>query len=145
MPTVLGPRFDPSYEGPPVHASPEDLGIWQRWRRGILDQAINLYFDVGLGEGGELPPILDPKMAKMWLKNTQKRADVVVETKTEVWIVELRHYATANCVGRVLMYDLLWRTDPVIDKPVKNFIITDSYDKEVEELSRVYGIEYDVV
>lgn len=145
MPTVLGKEFPPTHEQLPARMAPEDFDIWIRWRPKFAGKAIRFYFDVGLGKGAEVPEEVDPRLAPMWLKNTQKRADVIMETRDEVWIIELRHMANPNCVGRILMYERLWRDDPAIDKPHKLFIVTNSYDPDVEELCKDYAIEYHVV
>jgi len=143
---TLGPRFGPEFTGYPAHMSPEDFDIWQRFFPTIRANIIDLYFDVGLGqgkvaEGPEPQPFKD-----MWLRLNQKRADVIVTTLKEVWIIELRFQASLNAIGRLLGYGVLWQSDPPIrDKRMQLVLVTNARDPEVEDTATKQGISYLVI
>ncbi|KKN21889.1 hypothetical protein LCGC14_0920750 [marine sediment metagenome] len=142
MPTVLGKRFGPDFRGRPPHMAPIDEVIWRRWRPALPKGLMALYFDVGLGLPRELPGPTTPEALMMWIRINQKRLDVLIEWPTEIWIVELRHAASLNAVGRLLGYRMLWRDDPVIQKPVELLIVTDRFDADVEQLAIAQGLGY---
>ncbi len=145
MPTTLGIRYNVSWTGYPAHMSPEDTEIWKRYKDKIADEVLLLYFDVGLGGQTEVPPDTSPEMAMMWLRNTQKRTDVVAETLDGWIIIELRENATASAIGRLLLYQELWKQDPPDNRPVTLRLVTNREDVDVKALSRIQGIAYIVV
>lgn len=147
MPTLLGPAWPPTFTGFPTRMAPEDLQIWQRWFPTIAQETLQLYFDVGLGDGRPPPEETPPELARMWLRNTQKRADVLIVRQNEVWLVELRFAAQPSAVGRVLTYALLWERDPVIRKPLVPWIVTNgaAFDPDVRDTAEAHGIRYAAV
>lgn len=142
MPTTLGPRFLPTWRGYPQHMSQDDYPLWQKYKDQALKDAVAVYYDVGLGGQTEVPQGVTPEMALMWLRNTQKRADVVIE-KTDKWeIIELRSQATSAALGRLLVYRDLWRKDPPDSKPVTVLLVTDRFDKDMVETAKAVNVEY---
>ena len=145
MPTILKEKYSPDFMGRPPHMAAQDLNLWYRSRPILIKEAINLYFDVGLGGQIEIPPETSPEMAAMWLLNTQKRADVVIEQK-DLWvIVELRFDATANALGRLLTYISLWNLNLFDLKPVRGMLVTNKKDTDIEFAAATMGIEFLVV
>lgn len=145
MPTVLGRRFNPTSLFYPAHMSPEDYKLFKRWKVTALKLAINVFYDVGLGEGIGPGNETDPSMLKMWQKITQKRADVVVEYLNYVDIVELRFNATSNAIGRLLSYKMLWDDAPPIDKVTFVNLVTNRFDPDLERLAGMNNIHYIIV
>lgn len=145
MSTNLGRRFPPTVPYYPTHMSPEDYKLYKRWAVEGLKEAINVYYDVGLGEGTDPGSELDPSLKKMWTKVTQKRADAVVEYMDHVDIVELRFNATSNAIGRLLSYRMLWNDDPAIKKVSSFILVTNRFDPELLRLSGDHGLHYVIV
>lgn len=145
MPTILGQRFGADFSGRPPHMASIDAEIWRRWRPSLAAGIEALYFDVGLGLPRELPQVQRSEELLMWIRLNQKRADVLIEWVDAVWLVELRHAASLNAVGRILGYRMLWDQDPVIPKSMQLFIITDRFDADVEELAVAQGMVYRAV
>ena len=145
MPTLLGNKYNAAWLGVPIRMSPEDYEIWQRWRPLHKSEISELYFDVGLGGGSPVPDQYDEQMRWMWLRNTQKRADVVAVMGGGVEIIELRTMASENAVGRLLCYGMLWLDDPVIVASLRLRLVTDDYDADVERLCRLSRIIYEVI
>jgi hypothetical protein len=142
VPTELGPAYPADYTGLPTRMSGEDLLIWRRFQPRYQQQWLRLFFDVRLGEGRNNVTTDDDRMRDFWLRNTQKRADVIAETAESLWLIELRNAAQLNAVGRLLGYLQLWAQDPPIAKPVQAYLVTNSRDPDVEQLSRSQGIAY---
>jgi len=145
MSTRLGTAYPATYEGRPTRSSKKDAEIWERWLPTIRDKILTMWFDVGLGSGAQAPAYATEKEAEMWLYNTQKRADVLIETQDEVWIVELRDNAQASAVGRLLLYQELLQKDNPIEKRSRMYLVTDRRDDEVAILAETNGITYIVV
>ena len=143
--TSPGQKYPPNFKGKPPHMSPEDLIIWEKWREEAVKGAKWLYFDVGVGEGikyeGEFPDWL----VRSWIRVTQKRIDVLIQRSQSIDIVELRNGATANAVGRLLMYEMLYLDDPIFSMNVKLILVTNRYDKDLERLCNKFNIKYHVI
>lgn len=145
MSTALGRRFAPTTALYPPHMSPEDFKLFKRWGIDALKDAINVFYDVGLGEGIGVPPGTDEALSRMWTKITQKRADVVVEYLDHVDIVELRFNATSNAIGRLLSYRMLWQDDPPINKTAFFNLVTNRFDPDLERLAGEHNLHYLIV
>lgn len=144
MPTNLGPEYPPTYNGYPPRMSPEDYEIWQRWFPAHRQEIKRLWFDVGLGLPDQIPETEDANQLLGWIRNTQKRADVIAETEKEILLIELRFNAQLNAIGRLSGYVLLIKDDNPFTKPIRPMLITNKQDSEVERLGKALGIEYRV-
>ncbi len=146
MNTYFGPTFGPDYTGRPARMPSTEQLIWLRWRDDALRGASKLWFDVGLGPGLTVPEDADPNIRKMWIRNTQRRADVIIEYNTHVLIVEVRHFASPNVVGRLLTYRRLWiEDDPIPGKRVDLMVVTNFHDNDTDILCGDLGIRYLVI
>ena len=142
MPTTLGYRLEPDWNGYPPHISRDDLELWKRYRSSARKEAIAFYFDVGVGGQTEVPEGTEPELARMWLHHTQKRIDVLIQTILSWVICELRHNATAAAAGRLLQYKNLWGKEPIDEMSVTLRLITDRFDPDLQSLLNEINIEY---
>lgn len=145
MITQLGDRYDPAWNGTPPAMIAGDFRVWQRVKQTILKDAINVYYDVGVGYGQPAPPGTDENMKYMWLVNNQRRIDVLVEYADSWRLIELRENAKEQEVGRLEMYLMLLQKDPPNEKQVTLTLISGVLDKHVRDLAKSKGIEYIVV
>lgn len=104
-----------------------------------------MWFDVGLGTVDNIPPGISTELAFMWERNNQKRADAIIETDIQIWLVELRHSASLNAVGRLEGYQDLLEPDNPWTKPILPTLVTDREDKDVHATATKRGIHYVVV
>ena len=130
------------WSGFPPHMSAEDRAIWLRWWPTVREKVQDVYYDVGLGMPDELPFEPDPVQLAGWIYSNQKRADLVAYQTGEVWIVELRHNASANAIGRLQMYAQLWSEDPVLPGALKLVLVSDREDSALRFLAGRLGIEF---
>lgn len=142
MPTTLGIPYPQTWEGIPPHMSGEDLALWLKYKPTAIQKALRIYFDVGLGGQIEVPEGTSPEMALMWLRNTQKRIDVLIEEEKKWVIIELRARAQASAVGRLLQYFNLWKENPPDDRTVELRLITDTVDNDTKNLAEKLGITF---
>lgn len=122
--------------------STEDSILWTKYRTEAIKNAVHIYFDVGLGGQTTVPPGTSPEMARMWLRNTQKRIDVLIEEPTRWVIIELRPRAQASAIGRLLQYFDLWKEDPPNTKTVELRLVTDTTDQDTKKLAEKLGITF---
>lgn len=142
MPTILGTKYLPTWDGLPPHMSPEDYEIWKRYKPQIIKDAQAVYYDVGLGGQITVPPGTTPEMAAMWFRNTQKRIDVLLDYGIGWIIVELRFNASSSAIGRLLHYRDLWNADPPDKRPLLLRLVTNRDDPEIRTLAQKLDINY---
>lgn len=145
MSVQLGSAFSPTWSGRPPHMSPEDRGIWERWRSSaMVTLSERVYFDVGLTTT-EAPLGTEPNMARMFERVTAQRIDVVLEYPKQWFIVELRHDASSSAIGRLLSYLLLWKQAPPDPRPVSAVLVTDRPAPALTDLARSHDIKLVVI
>lgn len=142
MSTFLGDVFPPIIGRRPPRVSEPETSIYQRWSKNLPAGVVRSYFDVGLGDGNPAPVGTAKNIRRMWLRNTQKRADVVLEFLDKVAIVELRSIAQSNAIGRLQLYKMLYLRDPVIGTNVEIWLVTDLFIQEVDDLAKLVGVKY---
>lgn len=145
MPTTLGQPYAPAFRGIPTHMSTEDHLIWLLYQPRLIRTATTLYFDVKLGGEQALLDATGSEFSPMWYALNAKRADVLAVEPPGVTIIELRDNAQANAVGRLLLYDMLWKRDPALPGPVKLRLVTNRLDPDVRDQAAAHAIEYNVV
>jgi len=145
MPTILGTKYPPTFGARPPRMSQEDFPIWSRWYNTNHDDALALYFDVGLGLPDELPDSDDANQLLGWIRNTQKRADAIIERQRDVLIIEMRFNAQMNALGRLRGYQILLEDDNPFGKPIIPVLVTNKRDSEVARLAEDLKIVYEVV
>lgn len=142
MPTILKDKFQPGFDGIPPGMSKEDLLLWKRYRTEAYKDAVNVYFNVGVGGQTEAPEGTNEEIAKAWLLLTQKRIDVVIETNDAWKIIEIRSIAESGAIGRLFAYRELWNQDPPDKKPTRLILVTDRDDRDLAITTKGAGIEY---
>jgi hypothetical protein len=145
VPTFLGDTFPSVFRGRPPRLAEPESSIYTRFSLKIPSDVVASFFDVGLGPGKPAPLGTEENLLRMWLRNTQKRADVVLQFRDKVAIIELRTVAQSSAVGRLLLYKMLYLQDPVLGSNVELWLVTDLQDDEVEVLSNSQNIKYIVV
>jgi len=141
MPTNLGRKFSTNWKGKPGHMLAEDIPVWYRFLEKYSKYFIAVYYDCLLGG-----PFLSPEQEKdplqrMWRYNTSKRADVIAETKSEVWIIEVADDPGLRAAGQLVVYESLWREDPKIAKPVIMVLVCEKIDKDLAAAFAGSGIQ----
>jgi hypothetical protein len=131
MPTSLGKKFSIDWRGTPPHMLMPDVPVWYRFLSKYGEYFKALYYDCLLG--GPFLTIeqeADPFQV-MWRFNTSKRADVIVETETETWIIEVADYPGLRAAGQLIVYQALWLEDPKIAKPERLVLVSERIDTDL--------------
>lgn len=145
MPTRLGTLWPVDLIRRPPRMSPEDLDIWRTWWPTHQENALGLYFDVGLGAGKVANLIGSPAELRAWERNTQKRADVLIVFPDGIDLVEVRFAASVNAIGRLLTYRELYNDDPAAGPIKQVMLLTNDRDEDVARLSALNNIRYEVI
>jgi hypothetical protein len=140
MPTVLGPKYSVEWRGRPGHMLRVDVPIWYSFLEEHKEKFIALYYDCLLGGPGFTPANYAEKLRDMWKYLGSKRADVIAETKDEIWIIEVTNDVKVKAMGQLMMYKSLWLDDPKSTKPVKIILVCDYEDSTILAAASYYGI-----
>ena len=140
MPTELGPRYETFDPIDPPQMLPQDWPIWQKFRKAYSSVFQCFYYSVKLG--GQLlnDPAIDEAMRKSWYASTAKRVDVIGETPTEVWIIEVASNPGLRAIGQILTYASLWGLDPKINKPAVSVLVSERVDQDLRYGCMVQGV-----
>lgn len=132
MATVLGPEYSTQWRGKPPHMLAPDIPIWYRFLEKEAGRFIHLYYDCFLGGPAGNPDDETDPMARDWRAITSKRADVIAETGSELWLIEVAATPGMRSLGQLLTYHELWKEDPKIDKPVRLVLVANELDPAIE-------------
>lgn len=138
----LGRTYDPDWKGIPPHMLPADLPVWNSFRDAYAKNFLHFYFDVALSVREPPPQAITPSLVSLWKKTWGKRIDVVAESDTEVWIIEVTVNAFLRSIGQLLTYYQLWKVNPPINKPFYPYIICTTIDEDVAYTAEQYGIKW---
>lgn len=117
-----------------------DIPIWFRWLALYGAPIKALYYDCTLGGPFFTPEQLKDPMNRMWYQNLAKRADAIAETEKEVWIIEVSADPGLRAIGQLQSYRALWLRDPKIMKPERLLLVADTIEKDLLDVTGMYGI-----
>jgi len=118
-----------------------DVPIWYDFLDKHKEEFIAIHYDCLLGGPGFTPGNYDDKLRGMWKYLGSKRADVIAETKKEIWIIEVTDEMAVKGLGQLMMYKSLWLEDPKNTKPVKMVLVCGWADPDVVASMQAYGVQ----
>jgi len=140
--TILGPKYQASWNGRPPGMAKRDLEIWERFRKTYEKKIMGIYYNARTGKGTMPHHQATPLECLMWILNTMLRIDAIVETPNEVWICEVKPDAGCSAIGAVSAHMNYWKKNPPIEKPTTGKIITDNITDQICECLRDLGFKY---
>ena len=90
------------------HLLPHERRIWKRFVDNPPFPIDRAEYDVRLGEGMPINPEWPPAIQHMARVLTQKRVDVIVQSGSEWWLIEIKRRAGFSALGQLLGYAILW-------------------------------------
>jgi hypothetical protein len=120
---------------------PPDIPVWYRWLKKYNQFVYKLYYDVLLGGPFLTPEQYEDKFQRMWAYNISKRADAIVETESEVWIIEVSQFPGLRAIGQLQVYQTLWMEDPKINKRERLLLVCESIDNDIGAAAGRFGIQ----
>lgn len=140
MPTKLGQPFSPLYRGKYPHMLDVDRPLWNRFLDLNPTLFDRIYYDVRVGGVLLEDPGIPDNIAKSFFDVTAKRIDALAEKPDEVWIIEVANAPGLRATGQLATYCALWLADPVIKKPAKGVLVSNSLDDDLKRALWVYGM-----
>lgn len=119
---------------------PPDIPVWYRFLDKWNHLIVNLWYDCLLGgpilsDQEELDPL-----KRSWRYVTAKRPDAIIETRNEVWIVEVASNPGLRALGQCLTYLSLWAEDPKITKIERSVLIVQTLDTDLGAAAARFGV-----
>jgi len=124
-----------------AHMLPRETRIWDAYldRYGVPEGQIS--YDVHLGDGLSPDPDWPEWMIRMVKVLSTHRADVIVERRDEVIIVEVKSIAGMGALGQMLGYEALWVKERGASRGIRLMCICESAEADIEVAYEFYGIE----
>jgi len=119
---------------------PMERAIWTRFRSLAPFPLDEERFSVRLGAGAPIPASVPP-----WLKAdvkalTQKRADVIVRSGTDIWLFEIKPRAGFSALGQLLGYSVLYLAEYEPVKPPRLAIVASFSQPDLAVVLAQFGI-----
>lgn len=141
MPTTLGRPFSVNWRGKPPHMLKEDHPVWYRFLSIYGDRFKKLYYDCLLGGIFLSKAEEEDIFLRSWRINTAKRADAIAELDDQVWIIEVADDPGLRAIGQLQVYRTAWLRDPVIEKPERLILISETIDPDLLDAASMHGID----
>lgn len=118
------------------HMLPGDRDVWVAYLKSHDLSGWELYYDVHLGGGDDLPGDVSEGDGMMWRTLRSKRIDVVMRKRGLLWIVEVKPFASVTSLGQVIAYQHLW-TGMFSGLPIpRTMVVSWSVDVELLDVFR---------
>lgn len=104
------------------HLLNSDNAIWSRFLKKYPDYFDLVDYDIHVGKGIALDPTWDPQIQKDATMLTQRRIDVVAIKGKVYYIIEIKQYPGAACVGQLITYRILYK-QKYPDRPTPRLIL----------------------
>jgi hypothetical protein len=127
------------------HMLPDEAAIWDRFLHSKHETFLSLSYDVHVGEGVIPPPGLPDWINNVIAATSQKRIDVVAETKDSIWIIELKPRGGMSAVGQLLAYEVLYNIKFKPIKPLKKVMMCERMAPDLDIVYSSYGIEIIII
>ncbi len=92
-----------------THLTPGEITLARAFIQKNPINATGWRFDEHLGDGMPLDPTWPPYVQHMAKTLTQRRVDMIGETPTGDWIIELKERGNIHAIGQLLVYAALYR------------------------------------
>lgn len=122
------------------HMKPHDVHLWEQFIRANAGFFDKVDYDILVGDGVVMGDIKKDVYAKSFKILTQKKIDVVGYIRNEIWIVEVKPFASSSALGQLLTYRLLYDETYSPKLPVKMMIITNQLKTDYNKVFSTHGI-----
>jgi len=122
----------------------EEDKLLRGYLRGLDTEVVGLETAVELGPGEELPGFRDEGLRRGWQRASKFKADVIVETVSELQIVELKDFIRTGALGQVLMYRYWHSLERDPQKPVRMVVTAPDINPSAVQPLRFHNVTIDV-
>lgn len=127
----LGPSEKPILKTRYLHLMPEDTLIWRRFIRNGQFLPDEVWYDIRVGGGIELPSGQPEWMQRFAEYSYRKRIDIVGRKGRDYYIIECKPGAGIVALGQVIYYSLAFLAEIKPPGEVIPAVITDRVDPDV--------------
>ncbi len=145
MSTILGRKYSLDWRGDPPHMLQTDIPVWYRFLEVYGGLFINLWYDVLLGAMAITPEQEKDGLKRMERTLSARRADAFVETKNEIWIIEVSDDPGLRSIGQLISYGVLWTRDPIIPKIEQLVLVGSTVELNLLDAAATIGIRVYVI
>jgi len=121
-----------------------DAYVWTKFLNKYEKWYFNYQYDVRVGQPIQMDPAWPEWVKKSAEALSQKRIDVVMESKSNIFVVEVKVSARARVIGDLISYRNLYCTRFTSNKPVRPFLVAAQIDADalytIKELNMLYEI-----
>jgi len=136
----LGPAQQPIILPKYKHMMPEDTLIWRQFIRNGKYLPDQVWYDVRVGHGIQVPTGQPNWMHKFAEYSYRKRIDIVWRKSLDYWIVECKPFAGIVALGQVIYYGVAFELEYRPERAVGRAIITDQVDPDLVDLFESLGV-----
>ncbi len=120
---------------------PRERRIWERFEQAAPFPLDEVTFSVRLGEGQPVPPGTPAWLERDIKALTQKRADAVVRSGQETWILEIKVRASFSALGQLLGYAILYVAEFNPVQPPRLGIVAERTQPDLAGVLSNFGVE----
>lgn len=117
-----------------------DAEVWTAYLREVGDQVLRVAYDVHVGTPVPLPPEATEMERRIADGVTRKRIDLVMESRSGLWVVELKPYGNHAALGQVLEYLDLFRREFTDGRHANGMIICAEEDVDIPAIAQSLGL-----
>lgn len=124
-----------------AHMLPNEELIWDAYIERFGLPVGRIRYDVHLGDGAAIDEAWPEWMGRMVKSLSTHRADVIIERRDEVVIVEIKRVAGMGGLGQLVGYEALWVREHGVSRPVRLVCVCEVAEADIEAAFRFYEIE----
>jgi hypothetical protein len=140
MPIIPAPFIRQDYRG----LNDEEDRLLRGYLRSLDAEIVGLETAVELGPGEQLPEFRDDSLRQGWQRASKLKADVIIETGSELLIVELKDFIRTPALGQLLMYRYWHSLERDPDKPVRLVVTAPDINPSAVQPLRFHNVTVDV-
>jgi hypothetical protein len=119
---------------------PRDVMIWERFLP-IHGKYFDYFeYDVHVGEGVDIDPNWEPNIQASAKYLTTKRIDALGHRPGEIWIIEVKPYASLSVVGQLISYEHLYIEKFKPTDRIYKAVATDKLSSDMTGIMEKYQI-----
>ena len=136
----LGPSSAPVIAATYRHLMPEDTAIWRKFIRNGRYLPDEVWYDIRVGMGINLPAGRPEWMERFAEYNYKKRIDIVGRKGGTWWVIECKPAAGVVALGQIIYYTEAFRREHAGQGRVLPVIITDITDRDLLPIFQELGV-----
>lgn len=109
----------------------EDNAVWTRFLKAEADRISELWYDIRVGQPVYITPESSEMERRIARGLTRKRIDVICRVGRDLWVVEIKPYASMLALGQVISYARLFALEYVVQGRILPVIVCDTVDGDL--------------